>query len=116
MISTVNYDDHSWEINNNGILKSKGIYNPATIFTASIQSFYMRSFIKISCNPTPGISYSNSSTSEKRPLKRSKKRPLKLKQESSQLLLPSSSSGMTTQLSESLSSSFSSTSYLSIIK
>jgi hypothetical protein len=70
MISIVNYDDHSWEINNHGILKSKGIYIPETVFSSSIQSFYMRSFIKIRSNPIPGLSYSNSSTSEKRPLKK----------------------------------------------
>jgi hypothetical protein len=52
MISAVNYNDHSWEISNDGILKSKGIYNPETIFTPSIQSFYMRSscIFKISRN------------------------------------------------------------------
>jgi hypothetical protein len=99
MISEHNYDDHSWEINNHGILKSKGIYNPETIFT--IQSFYKRSFIKIRSNPPPLISYSNSSTSIKRPLKKkSSSSNKKLKQEVSP-----SSSEVTTQLLPSTSSS-----------
>ena len=118
MISDVNYDNHSWKINNYGILKSTGIYNPQTIFTSSIQSFYMRSFIYITRNPKAHLSFQNTTTPSKRPLKRlSNSSNKKLKQEvsstssslgeSSKLLLPSSSSGMTTRSSSSSSSSVS---------